>query len=282
MKIFPKGLTLTGLAAALVAAAAVYPVQAETLEKVKSEGATIAIANEPPFMLMGADGSPTGAGPDVDMAVLGEAGITKFSAQAMEYGAMIPALQSNRVTFSSMGGLFIRPARCEAVIFSDPVFCSGEALIVPTELADKVKTYKDIADQGLTVGVCGGCTEQQMAVAAGVPEDKIVVFPDGTSGLKLLTDKRIDVLGHDTISAADLYKRIGDTKTFQYARIEDAPLSCAGAAFNKDSPELRDAYNSGLKKIRESGKFMEILKKYGLEEVAVGVDKVTTEQLCTK
>ncbi|ESX14981.1 ectoine/hydroxyectoine ABC transporter substrate-binding protein EhuB [Mesorhizobium sp. LSJC264A00] len=252
---------------------------AQTIDEVKANGATIAIANDPPLMTMNADGSPGGLGPEMDAAILAEAGITKYSGQVMEYGAMIPALQSKRATLSTSGALYIKPERCEAVLFSDPVSCNAEVLIVPAALADKVKTYKDIAEQGLTIGVCGGCYEQKLALAAGVKEDKIVVFPDATSGIKLLTDKRIDVYAHDSYTGAAMFKRL-DPKEMRFVRLDDLK-SCAAAGFNKDSSALRDAYNDGLRKIRANGKYIEVLKKYNFEEGA-HVENVTTEKLCAK
>lgn len=253
---------------------------AATLEQAKSDGVTIAIANEPPWMKLEPDGSPAGLGPERDEAILKEVGVTKFTGQMMEYGAMIPAIQSGRATLSSSGALFVKPERCRAVIFSNPVSCSGEAFILPVALVGKVNSYKDVADQSLKIGVCGGCSEQKLAIEGGVKADNIVVFPDGTSGMKLLADKRIDVLAHDSSTAAELQKRVGDPVTMRVVPVAGTKLSCAAAAFSKDSVELRDAYNEGLRKIIASGKYLEILKKYGREQGAIDIDKVTTEQLC--
>lgn len=254
--------------------------KAETLDEAKANGVTIAIANEPPYMKMNPDGSPGGWGPELDAAILKEAGVTTFAGQLMEYGAMIPALQSSRADLASAGALFIKPERCEAVLFSDPVSCSGEGLIVPAALRDKVSTYKDVADQSLKIGVCGGCTEQKLALEAGVREDNIVVYPDGASGLELLEDKRIDVFANDSNTTANLFKRL-NAADWHYVRIEDI-RACGGAAFNKDNAELRDAYNEGLRKIRANGTYMKIMQKYGLEETARDVEKASTQQLCAK
>ncbi|MER8716645.1 hypothetical protein [Mesorhizobium sp. M1295] len=60
-----------------------------TLEQAKSDAVTIAIANEPPYAFMDTDGSPTGTGPELDKAILQEAGVTQFSGAVMEYGAMM-------------------------------------------------------------------------------------------------------------------------------------------------------------------------------------------------
>ncbi|KRQ10932.1 ectoine/hydroxyectoine ABC transporter substrate-binding protein EhuB [Bradyrhizobium manausense] len=268
---------LVGLTASINASSAL----AESLENVKANGAIIAIANEPPWMRIDENGSPAGLGPEIDEAILKEAGITKVTGQLMEYGAMIPALQSGRATMSSSQGLYIKPERCEAVLFSDPVTCGGEGFILPIALGSKVKTYKDVADQSLRIGLAGGTTEQKLAIEAGVKDENIVIFPDGTTGMKLLLDKRIDVFALDSGASADLQKRLGNPAVTQFVRVEGVKPSCGGAAFSKDNAELRDAYNRGLAKIKASGKFYEIYKKYGSESY-MGTDDITTKQLCTK
>lgn len=254
----------------------------DRIEQLKQNGAVLAIADAAPWMQLDASGTPVGIGPDVDRAILESMGITKITGEVMDYGAMIPSLVAKRTTLSSSGGLYIKPERCENVIFSDPMGCTGEAFILPVALVDKVKSYKDVFEQKLRLGVCGGCYEQTLATNAGIPADLITVFPDATSGLKLLTDGRIDVFAHDSSTADDLQKRLGDPNVTQMIRVADTQLSCAGAAFNKEDVALRDAYNEGRKKIIASGQFMEILKKYGQEETAKGMDDVTTAQLCTK
>lgn len=255
---------------------------AQTLEQARSDGVAIAIANEPPYAFMGTDGSPTGAGPELDKAILGEVGITRFTGEVMEYGAMIPAVQSRRATFASSGSLMITPTRCEAVIYSEPLICAGGSFVLSNKLAETVKSVKDLAAAGLTVTTCGGCVAQQLALKAGVPADKIVVFPDAPSGLKLLTDGRVDVFFHDTLATPGLFKKLVDTTKFKYVAVPDFPVGCQAAAFNKDDVKLRDAYNQGIKNIRKSGKYTEILKKFNMEDAAYGVDTVTAAQLCSK
>ncbi|MER9032267.1 ectoine/hydroxyectoine ABC transporter substrate-binding protein EhuB [Mesorhizobium sp. M0674] len=280
----PRGLSRLSrmLLAILMGAASPCLAVAQSLDKAKSDGVTVAIANEPPYAFMGADGSPTGAGPELDKAILATAGITWFSGQVMEYGAMIPAVQSKRVTFASAGSLTITPERCQAVIYSEPLICDGFAYLVPSALADKVHNYKDIASAGLTIGTCGGCTSQKAAIAAGIPEGKIVIIPDAMSGLKLLQDGRIDVFAHSILGIADMYdtRHLVDQDKFKFVRDDTAPPSCQGAAFRKEDGDLRDAYNEGIKKVRASGEYIKILKKFNFEAASFGVDNATTKQIC--
>ena len=269
------------LAAAFCAASLswVAPSHAQSIEELKAKGASIAIAPEPPLMTIDENGVPGGLGPEMDRAILDEIGITAVTGQVMEYGAIIPAVQSRRVTMGTSAALYVRPERCRAVNFSEPMSCSQEAFILPTSLVDKVKSYKDVAEQGLRIGVCGGCSEQKLATDAGVDASKITVFPDGVSGYKLLADNRIDVFAHDSVTATGVQRRVGDGKT-AVVIAEGTAVSCAAAAFNKDDKELLDAYNKARLNLFKSGKYMEILKKYDLEAVSVADLDVTTEKLC--
>ncbi len=57
-------------------------------------------------------------------------GIKDLEASIAEYGAMIPSLQAGRVD-AITAGLFMKPERCNAVAYSEPILCDAEALLVP-------------------------------------------------------------------------------------------------------------------------------------------------------
>ena len=117
------------LAAMLLAAPAVT--SAQTLDDLKSDGnVTIAIGNEPPFTAIDSSGKVSGAAPDVARAVFEKLGVANLDAQVIEYGAMIPSLQARRVD-AIAAGLFMKPERCAAVDYSQPVLCDAEALLLP-------------------------------------------------------------------------------------------------------------------------------------------------------
>ena len=116
------------------------PAAADTLENLKEQGfARIAIANEPPFTAVAADGKVSGAGPDVAREVFKRMGVPDVVASISEYGAMIPGLQARRFD-AVTAGLFMKPERCRAVAYSQPILCDGEAFAVkkgnPLELPE--------------------------------------------------------------------------------------------------------------------------------------------------
>jgi polar amino acid transport system substrate-binding protein len=234
-----------------------------TLERLRASGtAKIAIANEPPYSAINGDGSVSGAAPDVAKAVLKELGINNVEAVIVDYGAMIPGLQAKRFDLVA-AGLYIKPDRCNAILFSQPDVCDAEAFAIKADNPKGVSDYKSIATTGAIIGVCGGCQEEKYALEAGVKRENIVVFPDGSAGIKMLQAGRIDVLALAGLPVTDLLKKADDTSLDIIYPVGDAPQSCAGAGFRKADTEFRDAYDKALKKIKLDGSFAKIVDTYG-------------------
>ena len=102
----------------------------DKLQELKDQGfARVAIANEPPFTAVAADGKVSGAAPDVAREIFKRLGVPEIVASISEYGAMIPGLQAHRHDVIT-AGLFMKPERCAAVAYSEPILCDAEAMLV--------------------------------------------------------------------------------------------------------------------------------------------------------
>ncbi|RCS23010.1 ectoine/hydroxyectoine ABC transporter substrate-binding protein EhuB [Phyllobacterium salinisoli] len=256
------------------------PAKAEdTLDKLKEQGfARIAIANEPPFTAVNPDGTVSGAGPDVARAVFAKLGVKDVVASISEYGAMIPGLQAGRHD-AVTAGLFMKPERCNAVAYSEPILCDAEAFLVKKGNPKGFKSYADIAkDASATIGAPGGGTEERLSLEAGVPRDRVIVVPDGQSGLKMLQDGRIDVYSLPVLSINDLAKKANDPNIEVVAPVVGAPVYCDGAAFRKNDTALRDAFDKVLAEMKTSGEFAKIIEPYGFS--AQAAMSTTREKLC--
>lgn len=242
---------------------------ADKLDDLKSQGfVRIAIANEPPFTAVAADGSVSGAAPDVAREVFKRLGVPEVVASISEYGAMIPGLQARRHDVIT-AGLFMKPERCAAVAYSQPVLCDAEALLLPKGNPKGFKSYADIAaDPEAKIGAPGGGTEEKLALEAGVPRDRVIVVPDGQSGVKMLQDGRIDAYSLPVLSISDLMQKANDPNLEMFAPVVGAPVYCDGAAFHKDETALRDAFDVELAKMKESGEFAAIVEPYGFSAAA--------------
>ncbi|WP_439604285.1 ectoine/hydroxyectoine ABC transporter substrate-binding protein EhuB, partial [Shinella sp.] len=249
-------LTIAASASALMAVVAAAPAFADDgkLAELKEQGfARVAIANEPPFTAVAADGKVSGAAPDVAREVFKRLGVADIVASISEYGAMIPGLQARRHDVVT-AGLFMKPERCAAVAYSEPVLCDAEAFALKKGNPLGFKSYKDIADNpDAKIGAPGGGTEEKLALEAGVPRDRVIVVPDGQSGLKMLQDGRIDVYSLPVLSINDLVSKANDPNIEVVAPVEGAPVYCDGAAFRKGDEALRDAFDVELAKLKETG-----------------------------
>ncbi|MCJ8024901.1 ectoine/hydroxyectoine ABC transporter substrate-binding protein EhuB [Shinella yambaruensis] len=274
-------LTMAAGASALVAIAVASPATADDgkLEELKGQGfARVAIANEPPFTAVAADGKVSGAAPDVAREVFKRLGVGDIVASISEYGAMIPGLQAGRHDVIT-AGLFMKPERCAAVAYSEPILCDAEAFALKKGNPLGLKSYKDIADNpDAKIGAPGGGTEEKLALEAGVPRDRVIVVPDGQSGLKMLQDGRIDVYSLPVLSINDLVSKANDPNIEVVAPVEGAPVYCDGAAFRKGDEALRDAFDVELAKLKESGEFAKIIEPYGFS--AAAAMSTTREKLC--
>ncbi len=274
-------LTMAAGASALMAVVAAAPAFADDgkLAELKEQGfARVAIANEPPFTAVAADGKVSGAAPDVAREVFKRLGVADIVASISEYGAMIPGLQAGRHDVIT-AGLFMKPERCAAVAYSEPILCDAEAFALKKGNPLGLKSYKDIADNpDAKIGAPGGGTEEKLALEAGVPRDRVIVVPDGQSGLKMLQDGRIDVYSLPVLSINNLVSKANDPNIEVVAPVEGAPVYCDGAAFKKGNEALRDAFDVELAKLKESGEFAKIIEPYGFS--AAAAMSTTREKLC--
>jgi polar amino acid transport system substrate-binding protein len=260
-------LAAVGLAGAVaLGVAAVGPTSAEdeALARLKEQGfARIAIANEPPFTAVAADGKVSGAGPDVARAVFVKLGVPDVVASISEYGAMIPGLQARRFD-AITAGLFMKPERCRAVAYSEPILCDAEAFALKKGNPLKLVSYADVAkNPEAKIGAPGGGTEERLALEAGVPRERVIVVPDGQSGMKMLQDGRIDVYSLPILSIKDLMDKAKDPNIEMVAPVKGAPIYCDGAAFRKQDAALRDAFDKVLADMKTSGEFKKIVEPYG-------------------
>ncbi len=274
--------TLAGVAglAMLASFTVTGPAMADKLEDLKAQGfARVAIANEPPFTAVAADGKVSGAAPDVAREIFKRLGVEDIVASISEYGAMIPGLQAGRFD-AVTAGLFMKPERCAAVVYSEPVLCDAEAMLVKKGNPKGFQSYADVAkDESATIGAPGGGTEEKLALDAGVPRDRVIVVPDGQSGLKMVQDGRIDAYSLPVLSINDLVKKANDPNLEVVAPVVGAPVYCDGAAFKKGDEALRDAYDVELAKMKESGDFAKIIEPYGFS--AAAAMSTSREKLCS-
>lgn len=248
-----------------------------TLERALENGyLRVAIANEPPYTQVNADGTVTGAEPDILRAVLKTMGVDDIEGVTTPYESMIPGLDANRWDVVA-AGLFMKQSRCDAVAYSEPVIVSTESFGVPAGNPKNITTVQDVLDNpDLKIAVLTGGFEEGILKTANVPEGQQVLVKDARSGMEAVDAKRADAFLLPTLSLKDLVEDGGSVEVTE--PISDAPRTGSGAAFRKGDTELLEAYNKALAEFKQTDEFREILDGWGFDPDAV--EGVTAAELC--
>lgn len=249
----------------------------DLLETARAQGfIRVGIANEPPYTQVNADGTVTGAEPDVLRAVCKRLGIEDIQGIITPYESMIPGLKASRWD-AIAAGLFMKQSRCAEVLYSEPVIVSTESFAVPSGNPKGITTVADVlADKSLKIAVLPGGFEEGILKTEGVPESQQVKVNEGRSGIEALRAGRVDAFMLPTLSLRALEDEKSDFEVTD--PIEDAPRTGSGAAFRQSDQSFHEAYNTELEAFKKEPGFAEILEEWGFD--ASVVEGVTTEELC--
>jgi polar amino acid transport system substrate-binding protein len=258
-----------------------------TLERARSEGVIrVGFANENPYAFARPDGTLSGEAVEVARAVFTELGIEEMEGVLTQFGSLIPGLEAGRFDVIT-AGMYITPTRCEQVLFADPEYQVGEALIVEAGNPLDLHSYEDIAaNPDVRVGTGSGYLELDYMMAAGVSEDQITTFPDDPSGVAGIQAGQIDAwtgtrptLLQTLATTDDPNLELADP--FEQPTVDGEPvISYGGAAFRYDDLEFRQAFNEELQNLKDSGQLLELIGQFeGFDEAALPGD-VKAEDIC--
>lgn len=258
-----------------------------TLARVQREGVIrVGFANENPYAFAKPDGTLSGEAVEVAREVFSRMGIDEMEGVLTEFGSLIPGLQAGRFD-AITAGMYVNPTRCEQVLFADPEYTIGDALIVAAGNPLDLHSYEDIAaNPEVKVGTGAGYLENDFMLAVGVAEDQIVNFPDDPSGFAGLQAGQIDAW---TGTRPTLIQTLGDAGTDEYELADpftqpviegQSVVNYGAAAFRYDDQDLRQEFNSKLDEIKAEGMLIDLIGQFsGFDEGALPGD-TKAEDLC--
>ncbi len=237
---------LATLAAVLALSA---PAVAETtLERVQRTGEIrIGYANETPFAYTQLDGKVTGESPEIAKIVFGQIGVTKVNAVLTEWGSLIPGLIAGRFDVIA-AGMYVTPERAKQVLFSDPHYQLGDTLLVAKGNPRKLTSYADIAaNDKIKIAIMAGTSQYAYAIAAGIPEGRIMQVPSPTAQLMAVRTRRAQAAVGTALTMKGLAvkggRRVEATTNFQD---DPAHMGYGALAFRQQDGDLRDMVNTAL------------------------------------
>jgi polar amino acid transport system substrate-binding protein len=269
---------------ALCAIAAASVTQAfaaqSTLARARTAGRlVVGISSERPYAFLDVDGRLRGAVPDVLLAALKPQGLQRLDAQVVDFNALIPGLNAGR--FDVIGtGMYIRPARCRSIAFSNPITRTGGGLIVRKADPIAAGSLADLAqDVNLTVGPQSGATQVEQLIKAGVPRHRMVLFARADEAVAGLQAKRCDVVYFPALQVNEILNTFKDGSL---ARVERFATEMNYQAFGvrKQDDDLRAAINAGVARMIADGSLLTIIQGYGYGQREIPDPRMTAGDLC--
>jgi polar amino acid transport system substrate-binding protein len=271
-------LAAVGFASFIVTGAALAQ---STLEKAREAGfIRIGFANEAPYGYATADGKLTGEAPEVAKAVLAKMGITEVDGVLTEFGSLIPGLKAGRFDIIA-AGMFITPARCQEVAFSEPSYGIGQAFLVKEGNPMSIEDYATIAgNEDLKLAVMAGAVEVGYAKKAGVGMSQLVVLPDQSSLVKAVQADRANAAALTALSIADMAsKNNGVESTAPFGEVAgESVKGHGGFAFRPEDQDLYEAFNTELKNFIGTPEHIALVTPHGFGEGYL--PNKTTAELC--
>ncbi len=247
----------------------------------------VGIANEKPYGYVGTDGKPTGAIVEVIRAVLKPYGITDLDAKVVDFSALIPGLNAHR--FDVIGaGMYIKPARCRAIAFSNPVTRSGGAFIAKRGNPTGVHSLKDVAAKPtVRLGTQTGSSQVQEVSQAGIKPSQVTLFAEDTQALAGLQAGRVDVVYFPDLEVNTLLATAKDPNLERVSPYEQIigpdgkpSWNYQALGFRRSDMDLVAAVNTQIAALLASGGLLDALKPFGYTANELPPADVTAAKLC--
>ncbi|MEU5663050.1 ectoine/hydroxyectoine ABC transporter substrate-binding protein EhuB [Streptomyces longwoodensis] len=253
----------------------------ELLDRLRAQGvARLGIAGEIPFGYIDRDGELTGEAPELARVVFRRLGVDRVQPVPTEFGSLIPGLNSQQFDVVA-AGMYVTPDRCEQVIFADPDYQMKDAFVVRKGNPKGLRGYRDVVREKARCATGTGYAQIQHAVAAGYRESDLLIVPDQVAGLNAVEAGRVDVFAATAVTARSVVRSSRTAEaTAPFAPLVDGKPQVDGGAFafRRTETRLRDAFDAELRKLRESGELLRVLRPFGFTEAEM--TDLTAKELC--
>lgn len=249
---FLKTAALAALAG-LIATAALAEDKKEV--RIGTEGAY------PPFNYIDEKGELVGFDVDIARALCAEANF-ECTFVVQDWDGIIPGLQANKYD-AIIASMSITPKRMEVVDFTQKYYNTPARFVVVK--GEEFDITEGSGLEGLRVGVQGATTHEDF-VRAKWPKAEVVTYGTQEEANADLISGRVDLTMADSVQLQEGFLKTeqGDCCEFYGPSFNDPVYhgEGAGIAIRKGEPELVEAFNAAIVKIREDGTYKTINDKY--------------------
>jgi polar amino acid transport system substrate-binding protein len=239
-----------------------------TLERVQRTGEIrIAYANEAPFAYTLTNGKVTGESPEIAKIIFAKIGVTTVKPVLVEWGSLIPGLMAGRFDVIA-AGMYVTPERIKQVLFTDPHYQLADTLLVAKGNPRKLHSYADITGNAkVKLAIMAGTSQYAYAIAAGVPESRIMQVPTTTAQLQAVRTRRADAAVGTALTMKALAVK-GGKRVQAITDFTDDPshIGYGALAFRQEDQTLRDAVNVALQQWLGSPEHLATVAPFGFDK----------------
>ncbi|AOW14140.1 ectoine/hydroxyectoine ABC transporter substrate-binding protein EhuB [Hydrogenophaga crassostreae] len=272
---------LIALAGAATLATSSLAAAETTLERVQKQGyIRVGFANEAPYAFATPDGKLNGESPSVFRHVMANLGVKEVDGVLTEWGALIPGLKAGRFD-AIVASMYITPKRCEQIIFANPTYGIGEALVVKKGNPDGVNTYGDVVKKGLKIAFVAGTAEIEHGRLAGLKRDQEVTVPNFAAAVASVKSGRAAAAAFTSLTAKDLAGKDDGIERAEPFTFEHKGKKYKGEGsfgFRQEDTSLRDAVNAELAKFLGTPEHLKMVSEFGFD--ASNMPEKTAAQHC--
>ncbi|MEK0083284.1 ectoine/hydroxyectoine ABC transporter substrate-binding protein EhuB [Benzoatithermus flavus] len=241
-----------------------------TLQRILRTGEVrIGYAGEVPFGFRTPNGRVTGEAPEIARVMFARMGVPFITAVQTEFRALIRELRAGRFDVIA-AGMTIVPERCREIAFSEPTYRTSVGFLVRAGNPRRVDGYEDIAhNPSLRLGVVAGTIELADALASGVDDEQLMIFPDALTAASAVKIGRVDAYAATLLTVRALAER--DRRRLARAQPDRSPIDIGwngrryygGFGFRKEDGDLRDAFNRQLAAFIGTPEHLTLIGRFG-------------------
>jgi polar amino acid transport system substrate-binding protein len=273
--------TLVALAGATALLGSGIAAAETTLERVQKQGyIRVGFANEAPYAFASADGKLNGESPTVFRHVMAQLGVKEVDGVLTEWGALIPGLKAGRFD-AIVASMYITPKRCKQIVFANPTYGIGEALIVKKGNPDGINTYGDAVKKQLKVAFVAGTAEIEHARLAGMKRSQEVTVPNFAAAVATVKAGRASAAAFTSLTAQDLAGKdesIERAQPFTFTHKGKKYKGEGSFGFRMADTSLRDAVDGELAKFIGTPEHLKMVAEFGFD--ASNLPEKTAAQHC--
>ncbi|WP_206955490.1 transporter substrate-binding domain-containing protein [Trinickia acidisoli] len=241
------------LAALFMSAALAFAVAPRGAHAADADAGTLKVATDATFAPMEFTENGARTGFDIDlMNALAKAMGKQVQWTDIDFKGLIPGLVAHRFDVA-ISAIYITPERAQVVDFTEPYYAGGLVALVKAD--SPIKTLADLNGKKVSVQVG---TKSVNYLQEHYPQVQRVEVEKN--------EEMFDLVGIGRADAAVT----GKPAAYQFVRtrpgfrVLDEQLTTEkyGIAVRKDEPQLRDALNAAIEKIKADGTYAVIVKKW--------------------